>query len=262
MNGHDVTTPGYDALARFYDLDHVDYDDDLAMYHEFARAVRGPILDVGTGTGRVALHLARKGAHVIGIDESPAMLAVAEKKRAAAGKLPGKVEFRQVDVRQFETDERFGVAIVALNTFAHFLTAADQFAALAALHRVMRPNGLVLLDLWNPTASNGTEASGELLHGYTRQEPQTNNLVTQTVATTADRGRQLLHVTIWYDVTDEHGGQSRITVTMTTRYCYRYELEWMLLHAGFVTDHVYGDYDLSAYRGHSPRLLVATRAVE
>jgi len=248
--------PEYDALARFYDLDHIDYDDDLDTYHQFARARGGLILDVGTGTGRVARHLAAGGVHVIGIDESPAMLALANERKQVSGKVRGSVVYRQADVRDFNIDERFSVAIVALNTFAHLLTAGDQYAALTSIRRHLQRGGLLLIDLWNPTSSAGKEATGEVLHGYTRPEPGTSNLVSQFVATTADQAQQLLHVTILYDVTDNEGTVRRHTVQMTTRYCYRYELEWILLHAGLNTQHVYGDYDLSTYAGTSPRLFV------
>lgn len=252
--------PDYDAIARFYDLDHVDYVDDLDTYYQLARATGGPVLDVGTGTARVSLYLAQRGVDVTGVDESEAMLERARGKLETAAKLRGRVELLRADVRQLDLgDRRFRLAIVALNTFAHFLTAADQFAALIAIRRHLGPDGLLVLDLHNPTSSGAKEAVGEVVHGYTRPEPGTENVVTQLVATTADQARQLLHVTLWYDVTSPEGDVRRSVVRMTTRYCYRYELEWMLLHAGFDTDQVYGDYDLSPYAGASPRLLVTAR---
>jgi len=251
----------YDALARFYDLDHFDYVEDLGVYYQFARATGGRVLDVGTGTGRVALYLAAKGVPVVGIDESSAMLATARKKLAVAGKLRGSAEFVEADVRRLDlAGPPFRLAIVALNTFAHLVTAADQFGALASIRRHLEPGAVIILDLFNPTASGAKESSGEVLHGYTRVEPGSNQTVTQLVATSADQARQLLRVTLWYDVTTPAGQVTRSTVSMTTRYCYRYELEWMLLHAGFETDEVYGDYDLSAYVGTSPRLLVTACA--
>lgn len=253
--------PDYDAIARFYDLDHVDYVDDLDTYYQLARATGGPVLDVGAGTGRVSLYLSQRGVDVTGIDESAVMLERARTKVGMPRKMRGRLELVQADVRRLDLgDRRYPLAIVALNTFAHFLTAADQFAALISVRRHLEPDGLLVMDLYNPTSSGAKEAIGEVLHGYTRQEPGTDNIVTQLVATTADQARQLLHVTLWYDVTTPVGQTSRTTIRMTTRYCYRYELEWMLLHAGFDTDQVYGDYDLSPYSGGSPRLLVTARA--
>jgi len=252
--------PDYDAIARFYDLDHVDYVDDLDTYYQLARATGGPVLDVGTGTGRVSVYLAQRGVDVTGVDESEVMLERARSKAGKAARLRGRLDLVRADARQLDLgDKRFRLAIVALNTFAHFLTAADQFAALISIRRHLDHDGLIVLDLHNPTSSSAKEAAGEVLHGYTRPEPGTENLVTQLVATTADQARQLLHVTLWYDVTSPEGQTSRTTIRMTTRYCYRYELEWMLLHAGLDTDQVYGDYDLSPYSGAAPRLLVTAR---
>ena len=64
-----------DDAAALYDLQYDDWDEDLALYEQFAQRGDTPSLELCVGTGRVALHLARAGRRVVGIDASPQMLA-------------------------------------------------------------------------------------------------------------------------------------------------------------------------------------------
>src|SRR5438874_377731 len=76
MPGGDDAARGdpYAALARFYDLDHAGFADDLDFWRNLARQIGGPVLEVGCGSGRVLLPLARAGFEVVGIDTSAPML--------------------------------------------------------------------------------------------------------------------------------------------------------------------------------------------
>src|SRR5713226_4481605 len=86
----------YDSFARFYDLDTLEVVDDLPFWINLARRTGGPVLEVGCGTGRVVIPLAESGAHVVGIDVSAAMLAIARDKVSAAG-VDGRVELIRAD---------------------------------------------------------------------------------------------------------------------------------------------------------------------
>ena len=76
-------------MAQFYDLDFEGCDDDVVMYRELATSRSGggsaQVLELGCGTGRVAAPLAEAGLEVVGVDISPAMLALA---RERVGTLP------------------------------------------------------------------------------------------------------------------------------------------------------------------------------
>ena len=126
----------YAALAHIYDLQHATYTPDVDMYLQFAeqsRATRAPdaaILEIGCGTGRVMIPLVQAGYRVVGIDESPQMLNIA---RAHLAVTPaGNWQLIETDARGLNLPEQFGMAMIALNTFLHNLTRADQ------LHRKRR----------------------------------------------------------------------------------------------------------------------------
>lgn len=91
----------YDAWAPDYDVWAADLTEDVPFYVELAREAAEPVVELGVGTGRVAIPVAREtGKRVLGLDSSPAMLAVG---RERAGDLP--VEFREADFREFTVEE-------------------------------------------------------------------------------------------------------------------------------------------------------------
>ena len=76
----------YDGFAAIYDVWSADMTEDVDFYVELAQEADGPIVELAVGTGRVAIPVAeRTGKPVLGIDRSPAMLAVARERAAAAG---------------------------------------------------------------------------------------------------------------------------------------------------------------------------------
>ena len=87
----------YDSLARLYDLEHRNFGVDLLLYQNFGRRCGGPVLDVGCGSGRVTLAVARTGLDVVGVDNSVAMLDLAYARVREEGLL--RVEGKEYRVR-------------------------------------------------------------------------------------------------------------------------------------------------------------------
>lgn len=249
----------FDVFARFYDLDHGDFGDDLAFYREFAARSGSPVLDVGCGTGRVLLPLARAGLAVTGLDISEAMLARARAHLAAEPEHQARVRLVQGDVRTFCLDERFGLAFMALNSFLHMTNLADQRAALGCMVAHLQPGGLLLLDLFSPQLSQLAMSEGQLLHEWTRRDAETGRTVLKFVTHHTDFAAQVVDVTFLYDETDADGLLRRTVAPFRLRFVSRAEIELLLEAAGFVLEAVYGNYDLSTYMHDSPKLLVVAR---
>jgi SAM-dependent methyltransferase len=116
----------------WHDVECGAYGEDLPLWRELADACEGPLLDVGAGTGRVALHLAGRGHPVVALDRAPALLA-ALRQRAAG--LP--VETVEADARSFDlAGRRFGLILVPMQT-VQLLGGPDgrgAFMARAAAH--------------------------------------------------------------------------------------------------------------------------------
>ena len=146
----------YTSFAELYDLFYDDFTEDLEMYRGFAERTGGPILEIGSGTGRVALALAEEGHTVVGLELSEAMRAVAQRK-ADRAQLTDRVKFIAGDMRRFKLDQHFGLIIVPLNTFLHNLTLDDQLATLACCKKHLRPGGLLVLDCFNPDPAHAED---------------------------------------------------------------------------------------------------------
>ena len=134
-----VDQPWDDAdIASLYDA--FPFTDDLDLYAGLAGTQGGRVLELGCGSGRILVPLARAGHHVVGVDTSPHMLALACEKLATAGpEVAARARLVQGDLRYFELSERFDLAIVAVKTFAYLITRHDQQRALAAVAAHLRP---------------------------------------------------------------------------------------------------------------------------
>jgi SAM-dependent methyltransferase len=244
----------YDAIASYYDADFGDYQEDVHFYRELAKRTGGPILEAMCGTGRVLLPLAQDGHRLLGIDLSAEMLALAEKHLHAAG-LAEHVTLQQGDIRSSDLPaEHFALAFVAVNSFMHLEQVKDQFAALNTLRRALRRDGLLVLDLFNPSPAQLANEDNRLTldRVYTLNGRQ----VYKFVASESDMAAQTNTLTYFFDELDEHGQVQRRVLRFTLRWFYRYELEHLLARAGFMLRHVYGSYELDSHSSESERLIV------
>lgn len=126
----------------WHDLECGAYAVDLALWRELADAEAGPVLDVGAGTGRVALDLARRGHAVVAVDVDPTLLAALEQR---AGGLP--VSTVTADARALALDRTFGLVIVPMQTVQLFGGATGRAAFLGCCRSHLGPGGLLAVAL-------------------------------------------------------------------------------------------------------------------
>ena len=249
----------FDAFAEYYDADYGAIADDLPFYRELARRAGGRVLEVMCGSGRLLVPLAQAGLRLAGVDVSGAMLALARERLQAAGVLE-RVELLEADIRSRAPQGPFGLAIVAINSFMHLASVADQLAALGQIHAALEPGGLLAIDCFNPDPRLLSEQNGALILDKTFQLASGAS-VQKFVAQQADVARQTSYVTFIYDEIAQSGNVRRSALPFTMRWVYRYELEHLLARAGFALEAVYGSYDLDEYTGDSDLLLAVARKV-
>jgi SAM-dependent methyltransferase len=144
-SGYDQSTYG-DSIAEVYDRwpdVPADTDDTVAFLAE--RAGGGPVLELGVGTGRVALPLAARGLEVHGIDASAAMVAKLRAKPGGEG-----VQVHLGDFADVAVDGRFALVFVVFNTFFALLSQEDQVRCLAGVAGRLRPGGRFVLEAFVP----------------------------------------------------------------------------------------------------------------
>ncbi len=243
----------YDPFARYYDLDFGDHVEDIPLYREMIRRTGAPILELMCGTGRVLVPLAEDGYALTGVDVSAAMLNIA-RQRLAAASIAQQVTLVQADVRTVELPARhFALAFVAINSFMHLETINDQLAALKTIRHALQPDGLLILDLFNPDPFQIHQEDNRLV--LVREFDLDGRHVYKFVAQESDLATQTNQVTYFYDEVDPAGQVTRRVMRFRMRWLYRYELEHVLARAGFRLRAVYGSYDLDEYTSDSPRMI-------
>jgi SAM-dependent methyltransferase len=245
----------YELIAPYYDLEHAGYQDDVDLYLNYAAACGSPVLEIGCGTGRLLLPLARQGFQLAGVDLSPAMLARARQSLEEQGML-SRVELIETDARTLQLSQHFRLAFVGLNSFAHFTSRDEQRAVLTALHEHLLPDGLLILDLPYGDLRRYQQAEGQLFHQGTWIDKRRNEVVSHLLAASRDATGRMLHLTHFYDVHPQGGGLHRTVVQSTLALLSPGEAELLVESCDFRLLHLFGDYDLNPCEEESPRLIV------
>lgn len=249
----------YLDVARYYDAENADLVEDLPAYELLVERFGAPVLEIGCGTGRVALYLARNGARVVGVDPSEAMLERA-RRHAAEFSLPaGRLEWQPAEAASLDLDERFKLAILAFGTFQHLLTAEEQIAALTRIAAHLTPGAGIAIDMPNPIPSIRADDLSALLVDRIFTDPQTGHTVFQQSLSRLDPVTQVLEVTWVYDRVDEEGQLTRRVAPMRLRQTLAPEMRLLLERSGFQNVEFYGSYDFDPYRADSDRLFVLAK---
>jgi SAM-dependent methyltransferase len=154
--GSPLTLPA-PAVVIWHDVECGGYAADLPLWRALAREAGGPILDVGAGTGRVALHLARAGHAVIALDRDRHLLAALH-ERAVAEELD--IPIAECDAADLDLGEqRFSLIVVPMQTI-QLLSAEQRARFLAAARRHLEPGGLLAMAIAD--ALEGYEEGAEM----------------------------------------------------------------------------------------------------
>jgi SAM-dependent methyltransferase len=140
----------WDESAGYYDSFYADRHDDVRFWSALAERTAGPVLEIGCGTGRVALEIARAGKDVFGVDQSDAMLNVFRRKLSAEPDVERRVSLTKGDMRTFQLGRTFPLVLIPFRPLQHMLTLEDQIAAFENARRHLEPDGLLGFDVFFP----------------------------------------------------------------------------------------------------------------
>ncbi|MFN8223873.1 MAG: class I SAM-dependent methyltransferase [Gaiellales bacterium] len=149
----------YDAIAGLYDDWSESVIEDVEFYVEQALAAGGPMVELAVGTGRIAVPVAKAGIDVIGIDESPGMLAVAGRYAEQEG-VADRLDLRLGDIRMPPVAERVPLVTIPFRSLLHLPTNAEKLRALGAAAALLEPGGRVVFDVFAPSEEDIAETNG------------------------------------------------------------------------------------------------------
>ena len=148
----------YDDIARLYDPWSVSVTEDVDFYVELAKEV-GLVVELGVGTGRIAVPTAAAGVRVIGVDSSRGMLEVCAEAAAAAG-VAELVDLRLGDLADPPVPETVSLVTCPFRAFLHLQTDEERRRALAAVHGLLVPGGRFAFDVFAPGDDDVADTHG------------------------------------------------------------------------------------------------------
>jgi SAM-dependent methyltransferase len=227
----------YDEIARLYDPWSRSVVEDVAFYVDEAVRSGGPVLELGVGTGRIAVPIAAAGVEIVGVDLSEGMLAVARERAELAGVA---VDLRLGDMREPPVEGTFPLVAVPFRSLLHMETDRDRRAVLRVVGRLLAPGGRFVFDVFTPGADDIADTHGRWLERepgiWERAEwhEDTRTLILRVRGPDGDAEMSLA----WLSVP-----------------------EWkeLLRDEGFVVDAVYGWFDRTPWRGGEDSIWVCRR---
>lgn len=243
---------------RYYDHAYRRHRQDLEFYVELARAARGPVLELGAGTGRVTLALARAGVQVVGVDRSKAMLAVA---RARLDRLPRRlrdgVTLRAGDLRSLRLRRRFALVIAPFNLFMHLYTRRDIERALSTVHAHLSPRGRFALDVLMPDLGTLRRSPDRVYRCRPVFDPTDGKRHAYGESFAYDPVPQVQTVRMMFQRLDRP--ELDRTTPLTLRFFFPEELQTLLHYNGFTVTARYGDFQRGALTADSENQVILAR---
>jgi SAM-dependent methyltransferase len=230
----DERLSAYDAIASLYDPWSRSVVEDVDFYVEEAQRAGGPVVELGVGTGRIAVPTALAGIEVIGVDSSPGMLEVA---RASAELAGVTLDLRLGDFRDPPVSELVELVSIPFRSLLHMETDADRRATLRAVRRLLAPGGHFVFDVFCPTAEDISETQARWLE----REPG--------IFERADWDELQQTLTLHVRGPGAHAELSLAWLSVD---------QWrsLLGEEGFVVEELYGWFDRTRWDGHEDSIWV------
>jgi SAM-dependent methyltransferase len=253
----------YDPLL--YDLfNPPDTDDsDIQLYRKLARETGGPVLELGAGTGRTLLPVARDGHEVHGLDTSERMLdALRTRLAAEPAAVQERVHVRTGDMRAFEIPTSFALIQIPLRGFLHAVTRDEQIATLHNCARQLLPGGVLAFSVFHPSLEmQGPEPATQGLWRFAgeRAHPDGGRVVASEVRH-YDTEAQRLSLRLKYERFDATGLLvSSHYHPQSLAYLYPTDLRELLPEAGFDQVEITGGFDGAPIADDGQELIVRAR---
>ena len=231
---------GYDEIAGLYDPWSRSVVEDVQFYVAEALAVGpGPIVELGVGTGRIAVPTAIEGVRVIGVDSSEGMLRVCRETAELAG-VAELLDLRLGDLRRPPVPERVGLVTCPFRAFLHLRTDDERMDALRGARELLVPGGRLVFDVFAP----GDEDIASTHDRWIERE--------QGIFERAFWDRETRTLTL-----SVRGPQG--STTMALAWLSPAEWEDLLGRAGFEVIACYGWFDRRPYDGGEDTIWIARR---
>jgi SAM-dependent methyltransferase len=237
--GHAFGPSPYDTIAELYDPWSRGVTEDVGFYVAESRRSGGTVVELGVGTGRIAIPIAQKGKRVIGVDSSREMLAACRRRAETAG-VAELLDLRLGDLRSPPLQEQVPLVICPFRSYLHLADDGERIEALEAAREALVPGGRLIFDVFEPKPDDIAETHGRWLErepGIYERAHWDEDARTLTLSVRGPEG----------------------AATMSLAWISRNEWQELLEEAGFEVEAVYGWFDRTPYRDGEDMIFVARR---
>lgn len=232
----------YDAIADLYDPWNRSVTEDVDFYVAEARKDGGPVVELGVGTGRIAVPVAEAGVPVIGVDSSARMLALCRRRAEEAG-VARLLDLREGDLRRPPVRKRVSLVTSPFRSLLHLQSDDARLEAFAAIHKLLVPGGRFIFDVFAPSAADVKETHNRWIErepGIWERANWDVDARTVELSVKGEPGKTTMHLA-WVSPEEWHS---------------------LLEQAGFAVEACYGWFDRSPYKGDEDTVWIARRSAK
>jgi SAM-dependent methyltransferase len=233
-----VSEPYPDVVARFYDAIYAKVRDgvDNEWYLDRMAEAKGPVLEIGVGTGRLLVEARRRHLDVWGIDVSPAMIARCQAKLDPADRARVSV----ADAVHLRPERQYALVCAPFRVLSHVHATHDQLRLLESVHDCLRPGGAFVFDLYVPNLklildglAEQTDFDGEYAPGR-----RLRRIVSASPGDLAGQRNRVRMGFLWEDEFGEH----RSDWVFEMRFYFRFEIEHLVARSKLLLETICGDF--------------------
>jgi SAM-dependent methyltransferase len=250
----------FDDWAAIYDRVYAYLKHDISFYVEEAVLSGGPVLELGCGTGRISIPIARANIDVVGVDISRDLIAVARRK-AKGLDIERSPTFKVGDMRTVNLKRRFSLVIMPFRVFQMMLSIPDQFDALQRVREHLVQGGRFILDIFAPDVRMLADDSNQPFHFRDVHDPSTGHVLSLWHQDRWDHLHQINNARLKVDERNkENNVIGEFVREFQIRCIYRYEMQHLLSLCGFRLVELYGGFDRRPFDDVSEDMVWVTEA--
>ena len=243
--------------AIYYDHAYKRRRSDTQFYGELAAEHGTPVLELGVGTGRVALSILRRGLDVVGVDPSAPML---ERAREKADRLPqssGRLELIRGDLRSVRIPQTFDRIISPFNVWMHLYTREDFERACQTVKRHLSPDGIFIFDVLNPDPAALARNPRKVYRGRSFKHPKTGD--THDYAESFRYGAIDQVQQIFMFSQPQGKPEQAVTMEVAHRQYFPQEMDALLHYNGFEVLEKWGSFEREPFDSDSESQILMVR---
>lgn len=222
---------------------------DTSFWLNLAERMGGPILELGCGTGKIAIPLAEAGFQTVGIDLSEKML---EQAYARIGRRELPLSLHLADMTDFSLSEQFNLIILPSNNLCHLLTFNDAERCFQRVAQYLNDDGVFVIGAFVPNLALLTQdpAQEGILSEY--EDPDGRGKVVVATTSVYEPGSQIRRTTTYTRIP----GCAEVKGQLDMRMYFPQELQALLYYNGFEVVEKYGSYNQEPSSAHSPMQII------